>query len=48
MEFLMLKNNCDELVIIPWAGMNTGVTESVIDCLNVAQASSIIFYELTK
>ena len=44
----VVKNNCHELVIIPWAGMNTGVTESVIDSLNVAQASSIIFYELTK
>ena len=44
----VVKNNCDELVIIPWAGMNTGVTESVIDSLNAAQASSIIFYELTK
>lgn len=42
----MVKKNCDELVIIPWAGMNEGVKESVIDSLNVAQASSIIFYEM--
>lgn len=44
----VVKSNCDELVIIPWAGMNAGVKESVIDSLNVAQASSIIFYEMTK
>ena len=44
----VVKANCDELVIIPWAGMNNGVKESPIDSLNVAQASSIIFYELTK
>lgn len=44
----VVKSNCDELVIIPWAGMNNGVKESVIDSLNVAQASSIIFYEMMK
>ncbi|MBP5602387.1 MAG: RNA methyltransferase [Treponema sp.] len=43
-----IKRNCDELVIIPWAGMNEGVAQSSVDSLNVAQASSIIFYELTK
>ena len=43
-----VRKNCDELVIIPWGGMSEGVAESVIDSLNVAQASSIIFYELTK
>ena len=43
-----IKKNCDELVIIPWAGMNDGVAQSSVDSLNVAQASSIIFYELTK
>ena len=43
----VVKNNCDELVIIPWAGMNEGKM-SDIDSLNVAQASSILFYELTK
>lgn len=44
----VVKSNCDELVIIPWAGMNAGQEESVIDSLNVAQASSIIFYEMMK
>ena len=44
----VVKSNCDELVIIPWAGMNVGQEESVIDSLNVAQASSIIFYEMMK
>ena len=43
-----VRKNCDELVIIPWGGMAEGAAESVIDSLNVAQASSIIFYELTK
>ena len=42
-----IKKNCDELVIIPWGGMEQGVKESVIDSLNVAQAASIIFYELS-
>ena len=41
-----IKKNCDELVIIPWAGMSEGVTQSLIDSLNVAQAASIIFYEM--
>ena len=41
-----IKKNCDELVIIPWGGMEQGVKESVIDSLNVAQAASIIFYEM--
>jgi len=41
----VVKENCDELVIIPWAGMPEGKA-SVIDSLNVAQASSIILYEL--
>lgn len=43
----IVKKNCDELIIIPWAGMSDG-KECVIDSLNVAQASSIIFYELCK
>ena len=41
-----IKKNCDELVIIPWAGMNEGVEQSSVDSLNVAQAASIIFYEM--
>lgn len=44
----VVKANCDELVIIPWAGMGKGAEESVVDSLNVAQASSIIFYEMLK
>lgn len=44
----IVKSNCDELVIIPWGGMNNGQKESVVDSLNVAQAASIIFYEITK
>lgn len=43
-----VRENCDELIIIPWAGMNQGQEESLVDSLNVAQASSIIFYELSK
>lgn len=44
----LVRQNCDELVIIPWGGMKEGQNESLIDSLNVAQASSIIFYELSK
>lgn len=44
----IVKQNCDELVIIPWGGMSQGVKESCVDSLNVAQAASIIFYEMTK
>ncbi|MCQ2575438.1 MAG: RNA methyltransferase [Treponema sp.] len=43
----IVQQNCDELVIIPWANMKNGQEESLVDSLNVAQASSIIFYELT-
>ena len=42
----IVQKNCDELVIIPWAGMTSGVKESLVDSLNVAQAASVIFYEL--
>ena len=44
----IVRQNCDELVIIPWAGMNAGIKSACIDSLNVAQAASIIFYELMK
>ena len=44
----VVRKNCDELVIIPWGGMSEGVSESLVDSLNVAQASSIISYEMTK
>lgn len=43
-----VRQCCDELVIIPFAGMNSGKKEAPVDSLNVAQASSIILYELTK
>jgi len=43
-----VRSNCDELVIIPWAGMGNGAEESLVDSLNVAQAASIIFYEANK
>ena len=44
----VVRANCDELVIIPWGGMGAGVKESLVDSLNVAQAASVIFYEITK
>ena len=40
-----VRKNCDELVIIPWGGKADG-KECPIDSLNVAQAASIIFYEM--
>ncbi len=43
----VVRKNCDELVIIPWAGKPQG-KESCIDSLNVAQAASIILYEMTR
>ena len=43
-----VRKNCDELVIIPWGGMKDGAAESVVDSLNVAQAASVIFYEMMK
>ena len=44
----VVRSNCDELVIIPWGGMGAGVKESLVDSLNVAQAASVIFYEISK
>ena len=44
----MVERDCDELVIIPFAGMDEGFKEGLVDSLNVAQAASIICYELTK
>lgn len=41
-----VRKNCDELVIIPFAGMATGKREPVVDSLNVAQATSVLLYEL--
>lgn len=43
-----VKANCDHLVIIPFAGMNSGEEAPKVDSLNVAQAASIIMYEMTK
>lgn len=40
-----VRKNCDELVIIPFYGMKQGKA-SPVDSLNVAQAASIILYEL--
>ena len=42
------RKNCDELVIIPFAGMTRGAKNSPVDSLNVAQAASIVLYELSK
>lgn len=43
-----VRENCDELIIIPFYNMNNGQKESLVDSLNVAQAASIIMYELCK
>ena len=43
-----VRENCDELVIIPFGGMQSGKKESSVDSLNVAQAASIILYELIR
>ena len=42
------RKNCDELVIIPFPGIKNKNTESAVESLNVAQAASILIYELTK
>lgn len=39
---------CDELVIIPFSGMSEGFKEPLVESLNVAQAASVIFYEIMK
>lgn len=41
-----VAQNCDSLVIIPFAGM--GEAGPKVDSLNVAQAASVIMYELKK
>jgi rRNA methylases len=43
-----VRQRCDELVIIPFAGMGADAKEPQVDSLNVAQAASIILYELNK
>ncbi|MBO4404711.1 MAG: RNA methyltransferase [Treponema sp.] len=45
---LGVKENCDHLVIIPFAGMNTESSGPVIDSLNVAQAAAVIMYEMSR
>ena len=42
-----VRKNCDECVIIPFAGFAEGA-EPAIQSLNVAQAASVILYELQK
>lgn len=43
-----VRKNCDELVLIPFAGIKNGKKEPPVESLNVAQASSIILYELSR
>lgn len=43
-----VKNCCDHLVIIPFAEMNAGAEVPKVDSLNVAQASAVIMYELSR
>ncbi|HAH62682.1 MAG TPA: RNA methyltransferase [Treponema sp.] len=43
-----VRKNCDALVIIPFAGMEKGAKEPQVESLNVAQAASVILYELSK
>ncbi|MCK9171689.1 MAG: RNA methyltransferase [Treponema sp.] len=43
-----VRKNCDALVIIPFAGMDSDAQEPQVESLNVAQAASIILYELNK
>lgn len=43
-----VQENCDELIIIPFAGMGLKSDTPKIDSLNVAQAASIIMYEISK
>lgn len=40
-----VRKNCDELVIVPFAGMKKGAKKPCIDSLNVAQAASVLMYE---
>ena len=43
-----VSNCCDHLVIIPFAQMNAGAELPKVDSLNVAQASAVIMYELSR
>ena len=40
-----VKQNCDELIIIPFAGEGKKTGERPIESLNVAQAAAIVLYE---
>lgn len=42
------RKNCDELIIIPFGGMAQGFKAPLVDSLNVAQATSIVLYELIR
>lgn len=43
-----VKGCCDDVVVIPFAGMESSASGPKVDSLNVAQAASIILYELRK
>ncbi|MBQ7881458.1 MAG: RNA methyltransferase [Treponema sp.] len=40
-----VKENCDELIIIPYSESNIDLIDRPIESLNVAQAASIVLYE---
>ncbi len=44
----IVRSNCDHLVIIPYTGVNAGTDGPRVDSLNVAQASAVIMYELSR
>lgn len=44
----IVRENCDELVTIPWTADPAPKEKQPIESLNVAQASAIIFYECRK
>lgn len=43
-----VRQHCDHVVIIPYAGMEAGESTPKVDSLNVAQAAAVIMYELRK
>ncbi len=43
-----VRKLCDALVIIPFAGMSKGTKKPAVESLNVAQAASVVLYELSK
>ncbi len=44
----IVKENCDELIIIPFTDSSNEKTERPIESLNVAQAAAIVLYEMRK